>query len=216
MSARNVVLQWMLYIAQSAIKAEADAEVLKKMRIADVIKYLALFHLLFSLSICSIILMSRLNAKAFEFVPGQAFKVPSQPQSQPQSLAQDQPSLQPIERPEQTESPKPPPTISLNIGGSQPPAPPPTSKPQPDVPKPAAVKEAKTAVSSKSSSPAPPINLPSTNASTKEFNFSSEKAKTDVDAIIAEQQAKVDSATIADLYGDCKPYIDDQERLAGC
>jgi peptide chain release factor subunit 3 len=149
--------------------------------------------------------MSRLNAKAFEFVPGQSFKLPTQfsqqqQQQSEQSDQQTQPQLQPIERPAQTESPKPPPTISLNIGSSKPVIQPTASKPPPrETPssKLSAVKEVKTA-----SPPVTATATSSTQASTREYNFSSEKSKTDADAIIAEQQAKVDSATIADLYGD--------------
>ncbi|KAJ7498955.1 P-loop containing nucleoside triphosphate hydrolase protein [Mycena latifolia] len=63
--------------------------------------------------------MSKLNAAAFEFVPGRGFVVP-QPAPPPP---------EPLERPEQTEAPRPPPTISLNIGGPKPtpPAPPPAA-----------------------------------------------------------------------------------------
>jgi peptide chain release factor subunit 3 len=135
--------------------------------------------------------MSRLNAKAFEFVPGQAFKAPSQPPQPPQ------PELQPIERPEQAEPPKPAPTISINIGGSRPsqPAaepPPRVSKPKqpshiPDAPNPSP-----SASVSHSSSPAPP---------TKAFNFSTEKSKTDTDAVAQEVHKTADSETVGDLFG---------------
>ncbi|KAJ7507766.1 eukaryotic polypeptide chain release factor 3 [Mycena galericulata] len=59
--------------------------------------------------------MSKLNAGAFEFVPGRGFVAPQQ---------QQVPPPQPLERPEQTEAPRPPPTISLNIGGAKPTPPP--------------------------------------------------------------------------------------------
>ncbi|KAG8682196.1 hypothetical protein FRC09_016952, partial [Ceratobasidium sp. 395] len=61
--------------------------------------------------------MSGLNPGAFEFIPGQAFRLP-----RPAAPAAQPPA--PIERPEPTEAPKPAPTISLNIGGARPPAPP--------------------------------------------------------------------------------------------
>ncbi|KAF8487577.1 P-loop containing nucleoside triphosphate hydrolase protein [Gautieria morchelliformis] len=135
--------------------------------------------------------MSRLNAKAFEFVPGQAFKVPSQPPQPPQ------PELQPVERPEQAEPPKPAPTISINIGGSRPSQP--AAEPPPRVSKPKqpsqihdAPKPSVSAPASHSSSPAPP---------TKAFNFSAEKSKTDTDAVAQEVHKTADSETVGDLFG---------------
>jgi peptide chain release factor subunit 3 len=137
----------------------------------------------------------RLNAKAFEFVPGQAFKVPQQPQWPPQ------PDLQPIERPEQTEAPKPAPSISINIGGSRPslpaaePPPPAAPKPKQPPPPPAAkpvVSAPTSAPTSHPSSPAPPA---------KAYNFSTEKAKTDTDAVVQEVHKTADSETLGDLYG---------------
>jgi peptide chain release factor subunit 3 len=135
--------------------------------------------------------MSRLNAKAFEFVPGQAFKIPPQPLQPPQ------PELLPVERPEKTEPPKPAPTISLNIGGSRPsqPAaepPPPATKPKepsltPNPPRPSA-----STPTSHPSSPAPPA---------KSYNFSTEKAKTDTDAVAQEVHKTADSETLGDLFG---------------
>ncbi|KAF8591582.1 hypothetical protein K439DRAFT_1380625 [Ramaria rubella] len=140
--------------------------------------------------------MSRLNAKAFEFVPGQVFKIPSQP------APPSQPDLQPIERPEQTEAPKPAPTISLNIGGSTPsqpaaePPPPLAPKPKPPPSAPTSTKPATaapaSAPTSHSSSPAPP---------TRVYNFSSEKSKTDTDAVTQEVHKTADSATLGDLFG---------------
>lgn len=134
--------------------------------------------------------MSRLNAKAFEFVPGQAFKIPSNPQ-QP-----SQPELRPVERPEQTVPPKPAPTISLSIGGSRPSQP--AAEPPPPVPKPnqqphildASKPSASTPPSR--SSPAPPA---------KSYNFSTEKSKTDTDAVAQEVHKTADSETLGDLFG---------------
>ena len=135
--------------------------------------------------------MSRLNAKAFEFVPGQAFKIPPQPPQPPQ------PGLQPIERPEQTEAPKPAPTISLNIGSSRPSQP--AAEPPPEVSKakqPSQIhdpaKASASAPTSHSSSPAPP---------TKSYNFSAEKSRTDTDAIAQEVHKTADSETLGDLFG---------------
>lgn len=133
--------------------------------------------------------MSRLNAKAFEFVPGQTFKIPPKPQQTSQA------ELQPVERPEPTEPLKPASTISLNIGSSrssQPAAePPPVPKSKPiqihDDPKPAA-----STPTSHSSSPAPPA---------KSYNFSAEKSKTDTDAVAQEVHKTADSATLGDLFG---------------
>lgn len=142
---------------------------------------------------------SRLNPNAFNFVPGQTFRVPP---TQPA-----QPTQPPIERPVPTEAPPPAPTISLNIGGSKPaPAPAPTPAPAKPAPAPAAapapapVKELAHAVptskpSSGTSSPAPRIAEKST-------TFTLERAKTDTSAIAQEVQNAVDEATLSDLYGN--------------
>lgn len=135
--------------------------------------------------------MSRLNAKAFEFVPGQAFKIPSQPPQPPQ------PELLPVERPEQTEPPKPAPTISLNIGGSRPhqlaaEPPPPASKDKEPSQTPIPPKPSASAPTSHPPSPAPPA---------KSYNFSAEKSKTDTDAVAQEVHKTADSETLGDLFG---------------
>jgi peptide chain release factor subunit 3 len=127
--------------------------------------------------------MSKLNPTAFSFVPGQRFAVP---QKQPQ-----QPPFPPIERPEQTEAPLPPPTISLNIGGTS--TPPTSSQIQPTYkPSPPAaqmvVEEAKSA----------PLKPPKTESKT----FSLEKAKTDTNAIAQEVKTVADQAVVEDLYGN--------------
>ncbi|EIW61427.1 eukaryotic polypeptide chain release factor 3 [Trametes versicolor FP-101664 SS1] len=149
--------------------------------------------------------MSRLNANAFSFVPGQGFLPPRQP-SQP-----EQPPLQPIERPAQTEAPPPPPTITLSIGGSKPapkpssrpPSPPPTltigSKPAP-APAPAAAKPAVPTASAKpSASPAP--------ASTPAKSFTLERAKTDTAVIAQEVKNAADEETLKDLFGHIKEHL---------
>ncbi|KAI0939323.1 translation termination factor GTPase eRF3, variant 2 [Taiwanofungus camphoratus] len=140
--------------------------------------------------------MSKLNANAFSFVPGQAFRTPQQPA---------QPPPPPVERPAQTEAPLPPPTITLNIGGSKPTPLPSTalSEVQDLPPKQTqASKNTSTssaARSSGSSSPAPLI------ASSKTFTL--EKSKTDTAAIAQEVRAAVDESTLQDLYGTVKEHL---------
>ncbi|GBE79438.1 Eukaryotic peptide chain release factor GTP-binding subunit [Sparassis crispa] len=151
--------------------------------------------------------MSKLNANAFSFVPGQAFRVPQPAQPSP-------PPPQPIERPPQTEAPAPAPSITLNIGGSKPtppaasPAPPvaapspvqPQSKPAtPATPAPASVKS----LHSHSASPAP--STASSNVSTKTLTL--EKAKTDTAAIAHEVQSVADENTLRDLFGTVKEHL---------
>jgi len=124
--------------------------------------------------------MSRLNAGAYEFVPGRGFVAP-----QPKPT----PPPEPVDRPEQTEAPAPPPTISLSIGPKiTPSAPiPPT---QAVTPKPAVHK-----VVPKSDSPAP------------SKTFSTEKAKTDTAAVAQEVQTVADQSILEDLYGDVKEHL---------
>ncbi|KAE9410474.1 eukaryotic polypeptide chain release factor 3 [Gymnopus androsaceus JB14] len=144
--------------------------------------------------------MSRLNAGAYEFVPGKSFGLPPRVEQHPQPP--------PIQRPEQTEAPRPPPTISLSIGGSKPPAaaqpapapssshpkaPTPAAKPA-AVPTPATTKPA--VAVKKSDSPAPPSKT-----------FSLEKSKTDTNAIAKEVQAAADKAVLEDLYGKVKEHL---------
>lgn len=124
--------------------------------------------------------MSRLNAGAFEFVPGRGFSVPEPKPPQP-------PLPEPIERPEVTVAPPPAPTISLSIGAPKPP--PPTSAPTPPpVQKKPEVKQP-SVVSTKA-------------AATPSKTFSMDKAKTDTTAIANEVQAAADKATLEDLYGN--------------
>ncbi|KAI0772083.1 eukaryotic polypeptide chain release factor 3 [Trametes elegans] len=168
--------------------------------------------------------MSKLNANAFSFVPGQ-FRV--SPQQQPPQQAQ--PPLQPVERPPQTEAPAPAPTITLNIGGSKPtppstraPSPPPTislniggSKPassasatDPDAaPAPAAPKP---------STPAPAVSKPaapakasasSTVGTVAAKSLTLERAKTDTTAVAQDVRNAADEETLKDLFGHVKQHL---------
>ncbi|KAF8195924.1 eukaryotic polypeptide chain release factor 3 [Mycena galopus ATCC 62051] len=125
--------------------------------------------------------MSKLNAGAFEFVPGRGFGVPQQPPPPPPAA--------PIERPEQTEAPRPPPTISLNIGGAKP------TLPTPAAPAPAAA--APPAASIVTTAP----------AAAPSKTFSTEKSKTDTTAIAKEVRTVADDAVLEDLYGDVKEHL---------
>ena len=149
--------------------------------------------------------MSGLNPGAFEFVPGQAFRFarPGQPPAQPPA-AQPTPPPARVERPEQTEAPRPAPTISLNIGGSRPTAPSPAPAPV----------AAPVPVQAQAPTPAPNPAPPATKDKDKDadalrakekFNFTADKSKTTVDAVVQEQQALVDEDTLKDLYGDSAP-----------
>ena len=143
--------------------------------------------------------MSKLNANAFSFVPGQAFRNPQQPGQAPA-----QPPPAPIERPAQTEAPAPAPTISLNIGGSKPPAPPAAAPSQPSaaVPKPstpaATPKPAATATPSAASA----ATKSAAQAGQASSTFSLGRAKTDTQAIEREVTSAVDEHTLKDLYGN--------------
>ncbi|EGN93070.1 hypothetical protein SERLA73DRAFT_127011 [Serpula lacrymans var. lacrymans S7.3] len=152
--------------------------------------------------------MSRLNAGAFEFVPGRTLRAP-----QPSA---PQPSLAPVERPLQTEAPAPPPTISLNIGGAKPPPAP--------APAPAAVHHPVTPASTGTSTPASAVhkradtthatpsvasshaNSPAPSTHDKKV-FTMDKAKTDTLAIAREVQAVADREVLKDLYGDVKEHL---------
>ncbi|KAG6854761.1 translation termination factor GTPase eRF3 [Blastosporella zonata] len=136
--------------------------------------------------------MSKLNAGAFEFVPGRGFSVPKPPVQQPPP---------PVDRPEQTEAPRPAPTISLNIGGpkpiTSPPAPTPVPQPPKEEPKPSAAPSPSPASISKPSTPAP--------APSK--TFSTQKSKTDTAAIAQEVKILADKAVLDDLYGNVKEHL---------
>ncbi|CAA7259733.1 unnamed protein product [Cyclocybe aegerita] len=131
--------------------------------------------------------MSKLNPGAFSFVPGQRFIPPTQPPPPP------------LERPEQTEAPKPPPTISLNIGGSSKPAPPaPPSQPP-------ATQSHK--VPQDPPKPASTVKVVKADTSAPSKSFSTEKAKTDTNSVAQEVKAVADQAILADLYGNIKEHL---------
>ncbi|KAI9449881.1 eukaryotic polypeptide chain release factor 3 [Russula earlei] len=159
--------------------------------------------------------MSKLNAAAFEFVPGKRFSPTS---------AQQQPPQPAFVRNEENESPPvPPPTISLNIGAAKPPqavpppaardseqpahtpsaAPPRAAKPQ--------VQQVKAAAPS-SSSPSTPSRTPG-NASPAPASAPSSKtftmgrAKTDTAAIAQEVATVADQQVLDDLFGDIKEHL---------
>lgn len=145
--------------------------------------------------------MSRLNASAFEFVPGKGFSNPQKP---------PQPPPAPLERPEQTEAPRPPPTISLNIGGSKPtgeaPVPAPARAPVPVV-SPAPILAAQVAAKSTPNSSQPATPKPHTTvkaeiAGASSKTFTTEKAKTDAAAVAQDVKSAADQAVLEDLYGN--------------
>ncbi|KDQ29002.1 hypothetical protein PLEOSDRAFT_1054926 [Pleurotus ostreatus PC15] len=123
--------------------------------------------------------MSKLNAGAFEFVPGRAFKVPA--------AAPAPTPGPPIERPEQTEAPAPAPTISLNIGGSKPLAPSPSQTPPP---------------TKAPGAPKPETNVAKPSKPETSRTFTTEKAKTDTNAIVQEVHAVADQTILEDLFGE--------------
>lgn len=129
--------------------------------------------------------MSRLNAGAFEFIPGRGFTAPQQRTVPPP----------PVERPEQTEAPPPPPTISLNIGGSRAPPLAPVS----------ATKAQEPALVAKSPAPATIVKIDTPAASSKAFT--TEKAKTNTTAIAQEVRAVADQTVIEDLFGTLKEHL---------
>ncbi|EKM59127.1 uncharacterized protein PHACADRAFT_249364 [Phanerochaete carnosa HHB-10118-sp] len=162
--------------------------------------------------------MSKLNANAFSFVPGQAFRAPQQ-----QPGAQIPPPPAPIERPPQTEAPAPPPTISLNIGGSKPASTPvtPAAPAAPASAPPSEVASATTtpsrprspapAAGSGASTPAKAASKPTAKSSLSQAStadtFSLERAKNDTAAIAQEVQNAVDEATLKDLFGNIKEHL---------
>ncbi|KAL0579532.1 translation termination factor GTPase eRF3 [Marasmius crinis-equi] len=160
--------------------------------------------------------MSKLNAGAFEFVPGKSFGFAQQNQQQPPPP--------PIERPEPTEAPRPAPTISLNIGGSKPPQKPPVERPEPsEAPRPAPTISLNIGGSKPAAPqpPAPPAQSqpqakPATPASAAKTHpdspapsktFSLEKSKTDTAAVAKEVQAVADKAVLDDLFGKVKEHL---------
>ncbi|KAG6337345.1 hypothetical protein ID866_1718, partial [Astraeus odoratus] len=146
--------------------------------------------------------MSKLNAGAFEFVPGRAFVFAQQGAGQ---VPEPPP---PIERPPQTEAPAPPPTITLNIGGSKPPT---TSAgtPAPAAPAPPAA-VARPSVASTGTTPAQPHPVSKPASSTPQTSnkvFTTAKAKTDTSSIVQEVRAVADQEVLKDLYGDVKEHL---------
>jgi len=139
---------------------------------------------------------SRLNAGAFEFVPGRTLKTPNQPPPEPVS----QPPLPSLD------NLGPPQTISLNIGGSKPtpPATPPVlQQPQPQQPPPP---KSQISTPKPAASPAPTTTtaklLPPGPNATSSKTFTLEKAKTDTTAIVNELHSVADQDTLKDLFGD--------------
>ncbi|KNZ79831.1 Eukaryotic peptide chain release factor GTP-binding subunit [Termitomyces sp. J132] len=140
--------------------------------------------------------MSKLNASAFEFVPGKRFPVP---QAQAQPFDQQQPPP-PVERPEQTEAPPPPPTISLNIGGAKP------TSPAPAVSNPPKNEAKKTTVPT-STPTSTSTSKPTTPAPAPSKTFSTQKSKSDTAAIAKEVETVADQAVLDDLYGQAKEHL---------
>ena len=151
--------------------------------------------------------MSKLNATAYEFVPGKRFGAQQQ-QPQPQ-----QPPPPPFSRPEEPDvAPPPPPTISLNIGGSKPsPAAPPAAASRHSeparaaqvVPPPAAkppTQQVKAAPTSSSSTPTQTPGAASPAPQSKTFTMG--RAKTDTAAIAQEVATVADQEVLEDLFGD--------------
>ncbi|KAG7096989.1 translation termination factor GTPase eRF3 [Marasmius oreades] len=160
--------------------------------------------------------MSKLNAGAFAFVPGKSFALPQQNQN----------PHPPIEQPEPTEAPRPPTTISLNIGGSKPPqktaqrqelqeapAPPPTislniggSKLATTQPAPAAAPPSHSQSQGKPAAPSLPPPKPKAESSAPSKTFTLEKSKTDTVTVAKEVQAVADKAILEDLFGAGTPH----------
>lgn len=158
--------------------------------------------------------MSKLNASAFEFVPGKRF-APTSAQQQPQPQNAAPPPA--FERPAEPDGPPaPPPTISLKIGGAKraPTVPTPAARdpapahaPSP-TPPPAAKPVAQTAKAVvPTSSPSTPSRTPG-NASPAPASAPSSKtftmgrAKTDTATIAQEVATVADQEVLNELFGD--------------
>ncbi|KIP09164.1 hypothetical protein PHLGIDRAFT_103128 [Phlebiopsis gigantea 11061_1 CR5-6] len=142
--------------------------------------------------------MSRLNANAFSFVPGQGFRAPQHP------ATQGPPPPPPLERPPQTAAPPPAPTISLNIGGSKSVAPAPAPAPA----APSSQSPASTATPPRAESPTPAASSgASTPANGPATSFTLERAKNDTAAIAQEVQNALDETTLRDLFGNVKEHL---------
>ncbi|KAJ8482219.1 hypothetical protein ONZ51_g5483 [Trametes cubensis] len=137
--------------------------------------------------------MSKLNANAFSFVPGQAFrKLPAPAPTISLNIGGSRP---PVDR-----APSPPPTISLNIGGSKP-APAAPANAQSSAPTPAASKPA----TSETKAAAKATATPSQSASSKTLTL--ERAKTDTAAVANEVKSVADEEVLKDLYGHTKEHL---------
>jgi len=129
--------------------------------------------------------MSKLNPTAFSFVPGQRFATPQQSSTSP--------ALQPIVRPEQTEAPPPPPTISLNIG----------SKPSPHSTTPVVLHPTPAPVKKIDESHKPATKTAKADVSAPSKTFTTEKAKTDTTSIAQDVRNAADQTVLEDLFGTC-------------
>lgn len=128
-----------------------------------------------------------LNFSASEFVP--RFKAPGQ--TAPPA---------PLERPEQTEAPKPAPTITLNFGGSKP-TPPPV--PEPAAPPPdSGGSQAKSEATPPSSAGKAAPAASSGAAAGGSKTFTMDRAKADAAQIQQHVNDAVDEETLKDLYGE--------------
>ncbi|KAI0030679.1 P-loop containing nucleoside triphosphate hydrolase protein [Vararia minispora EC-137] len=161
--------------------------------------------------------MSRLNAGAYEFVPGRGFRPPPQ---QHQGGPTPPPGLQPFQREELPDAPPPAPapTISLKIGGTKPaPATASASKPapQPAPPKPVAEepKLAPVAEAEAKPTPAPPKKEAKKAEREKEKEaagsktFTMDRAKTDTAAVAQEVQTVAEQNVLDELYGNLKEHL---------
>ncbi|KAI0265918.1 P-loop containing nucleoside triphosphate hydrolase protein [Gloeopeniophorella convolvens] len=157
--------------------------------------------------------MSKLNATAFEFVPGRGFGP-----RQPQQSAPPQPPAPAFERHEETEAPAPAPTISLNIGGPKPtPTAPPAAAPAKapvSAPSAAPVPAAKPSSQAKATPPTsttpsrtPGSASPAPAAAPSSKTFTLDRAKTDTATIAQEVAAVADREVLEDLFGDIKEHL---------
>ncbi|GJJ07600.1 hypothetical protein Clacol_001803 [Clathrus columnatus] len=139
--------------------------------------------------------MSKLNAQAFEFVPGKAFKyIPPQPTPQ---APPSEPEATPTPTSALEEVSKPAAAISINIGSSK-------TTPNPQETKAETAPAEKTtdlapAPKPSESTTKPPANANAT-ATPKSKNLS-DKPKTDTDTVAMEVQQLADSETLDDLFG---------------
>lgn len=151
--------------------------------------------------------MSKLNAQAFEFVPGKPFKyTPSVQQAAPPPEPQPATESQ-IQSESAQEEAKPAATISVSIGSLNANS---GSKETNAGGQSAVTDSTLTSISTATSTPPAPAQATATPPSKtttapkptpQSYNFSSEKAKTDTDAIALDVQKLVDAETLGDLFG---------------